>query len=97
MRLEIGYPPCGHFAARGSGSFGLYFTFSANVGGVSTVGDKAFKSLMNEDYVNSAIQFEEFFNWKNWVVPFIVLSIIFGILQYVNIGKIIKTIRKSFK
>ena len=41
-------------------SFGLYFTFSANVGGVSTVGDKAFKSLMNDDYVNSAIQFEEF-------------------------------------
>ena len=41
-------------------SFGLYFTFSANVGGVSTVGDQAFKSLMNDDYVNSAIQFEEF-------------------------------------
>ena len=30
------------------------------MGGVSTVGDKAFKSLMNDDYVNSAIQFEEF-------------------------------------
>tara|TARA_B000000557_G_scaffold123656_1_gene100243 strand:+ start:5099 stop:6916 length:1818 start_codon:yes stop_codon:yes gene_type:complete len=41
-------------------SFGILFTFSANVGGVSTIGDKAFRTLMNDDFVNSAIEFEQF-------------------------------------
>lgn len=48
-------------------------------------------------YLNNNIQLEEFFNWKNWVVPFIILTIIFSLLHYLNLTKFIKTIRKKFK
>lgn len=41
-------------------TFGINLTFSVNIGGVSTIGDEAFSSMMNNDYVTGALQFESF-------------------------------------
>lgn len=41
-------------------TFGVNLTFSVNIGGVSTIGDEAFRSMMKNDYITSALQFESF-------------------------------------
>ncbi len=41
-------------------TWGIFLTFNVNIGGVSTIGDEAFKSMMKNDYVTSAVKFESF-------------------------------------
>ena len=45
-------------------------------------------------YSNNNPYFQEFLNWKNWVMPFIILSIIFYLLKYINLNMFLKYIRK---